>query len=247
MKNNKCLKKIVCFVFFSLLSGLSSYAQKEMMDEGLIRVAKTTDFALSGGGISNNWKATSWVDIEQRTHHNLKMKTKVKVLYSDKGIYFLFFNRDKELNATITENGKNLWTEDVVEVFLWPDDTKKTYFEYELSPLNYDLPLMIMNLDGKLHRWQAWYHEDDREIVHKTSIQGGTKKSGAFIESWTAEFFIPYTLLSPIVEKPPVPGNTWRVNFNRMDYMNEKEIYWSWQDLPGSFHDINRFGTMIFE
>lgn len=62
-----------------------------------------------------------------------------------------------------------------------------------------------MNFDGKPHRWLAWYYEDDREIQHKTAVQGGNKKSGPSIKSWTAELFIPYSLLSPL-GKPPVEG-----------------------------------------
>lgn len=62
-----------------------------------------------------------------------------------------------------------------------------------------------MNFDGKPHRWLAWYYEDDREIQHKTAVQAGNKKSGPSIKSWTAELFIPYSLLSPL-GKPPVEG-----------------------------------------
>ncbi|MFK5972315.1 MAG: carbohydrate-binding family 9-like protein [Flavobacteriaceae bacterium] len=239
--------KIRYSLFISLLLLTFGHAQKEMMAADTIRISKTSDFEVSGDGTSDNWKMARWVDIKQRAYATISMQTKVKVLYSDTGVYFLYFNKDRKLNASIKEDGKHLWTEDVVEVFLWPDTTKEIYFEYELSPLNYELPLMVINIDRKPHRWQAWYFEDDRKIIHKTTVQGGEKKEGALIESWMAEFFIPYTLLSSIGGKPPVQGEAWRVNFNRVDYLDEKEIYWSWQDLPGSFHDINRFGTMIFE
>ena len=211
-----------------------------------IDINKTVDFDIHGDGTSKPWKNTHWISIKQRSHLSLSMETKVKILYSDSGIYFLFFNEDSRLDASIEEDGKHLWTEDVIEVFLWPDTSKEIYFEYELSPLNYELPLMVINLNNKPHRWQAWSFEDNRQIEHKTEIQGGTKKSGASIESWTAEFFIPYSLLEPMIKIAPKSGTNWKVNFNRMDYLNGNEIYWSWKDLPGSFHEINRFGTMHF-
>ncbi|MFD2101507.1 carbohydrate-binding family 9-like protein [Flagellimonas iocasae] len=212
-----------------------------------IKAYKTSDFKPTGDGKSSNWNKAKWVTITQRSHMDTPLQTKVKVLYSETGIYFLFHCEDPKLNASITEDGAHLWLEDVVEVFIWPDTTKEIYFEYELSPLNQELPLMVMNFGGKPHRWQAWYHEDDRNIVHGTSVQGGEKESSANIESWMGEFFIPYALLSPMIQAPPNSGTQWRTNFNRMDYLDEKEIYWSWQDLPGSFHEITRFGTLLFE
>ncbi len=236
--------KTYLLIFYLLFVNDSSYSNVTHMDS--ISINKTKDFDITGDGSSNNWKAANWVKIEQRVHLNMNMETKIKVLYSKTGIYFLFFNKDPKLNASIKENGKHLWTEDAVEVFLWPDISKEVYFEYELSPLNYELPLMVMNFDGKPHRWLAWSYEDDRKTQHRTAVQGGDKKIGASIESWTAEFFIPYSLLLPMQQVAPESGTKWKVNFNRMDYLDKKEIYWSWQDLPDSFHEINRFGTMIF-
>ena len=237
----------ISLLFFFLLLITYGYSQNKTSSMEAIHINKTADFNISGEGNSNNWKTADWVKIEQRAHLDIPMETKVKVLYSATGVYFLFHNKDSKLDASLENNGLHLWTEDVVEVFLWPDTSKEVYFEYELSPLNYELPLMVMNFDGKPHRWQVWNYEDDRVIQHKTAVQGGKKKSGANIKSWTAEFFIPYTLLSPMTQEIPKTGTEWRVNFNRMDYLDKKEIYWSWQDLPGSFHEINRFGTMIFK
>lgn len=232
---------------FCMLLSVYGYSQKKTIHRDSIEANKIIDFDITGDGLSEHWKTADWIKIEQRAHLDLAMETKVKVLYSETGIYFLFYSEDRKLDASFEANGVHLWTEDVIEVFLWPDTDKEVYFEYELSPLNFDLPLMVMNFNGKPHRWQAWYHEDDREIQHKTAVGGGVKKSGASIESWTAEFYIPYSLLLPMGQVPPVADTQWRVNFTRMDYLDKKEIYWSWQDLPGSFHEINRFGTMIFK
>ena len=65
----------------------------------------------------------------------LPYETRVKVLYSKKGLYVLMDATDKKLTATMQEDFQNLWTEDVFEVFLWPDERDPLYFEYEISPL----------------------------------------------------------------------------------------------------------------
>ena len=38
---------------------------------------------------------------------------------------------------------------DVFEVFLWTDEKQPIYFEYEISPLGYELPILVPNFGGK--------------------------------------------------------------------------------------------------
>ena len=38
----------------------------------------------------------------------------------------------------------DLWNEDVFEVFLWTDERYPVYFEYEISPLNHELPILAV-------------------------------------------------------------------------------------------------------
>ncbi len=134
----------------------------------------------------------------------------------------------------------------MVEVFLWPDETIPIYFEYELSPLNYELPILVPNLNGKFMGWKPWNYSGKLKVQHATSIQGGDKVSKATIKGWTAEFFIPYRLLNPIVSVAPTSGTTWRGNLYRIDY-DKKYQTWSWQKTSGSFHEFRKFGTLVFE
>ncbi|MCF6360853.1 MAG: carbohydrate-binding family 9-like protein [Cyclobacteriaceae bacterium] len=242
------MKKIFLLLIFHLSLLTTGLAQKVKADDNSsVLVKATTDFELSGDGSSSKWEEANWVSITQQANQSSPMETKFKVLYSEKGIYFLFYNEDASLDASILADNKHLWKEDVVEVFLWADTTKEVYFEYELSPLNYELPLMVMNIEGQRHRWQPWFYEDDRAILHQTAVQGGSKKSGASIKSWTGDFFIPFSLLLPIGQMPPISGAEWKANMYRMDYVNKKGMYWSWKKINSSFHEIQNFGTLIFE
>ena len=110
----------------------------------------------------------------------------------------------------------DLWNEDVFEVFLWTDERYPVYFEYEISPLNHELPILIPNFGGQFLGWRPWHYERDRATRKATSIIGGPKQSGAAIEGWRAEFFFPYALLRPLQNVPPKPGTHWRANFYRM-------------------------------
>jgi len=134
----------------------------------------------------------------------------------------------------------------VVEVFLWTDESFPVYFEYELSPLDYELPIIVPNYNGKFYGWQPWHYEGDRKTRHATSVNGGEKISGASVSGWMAEFFIPYKLLVPLNQVPPVSGTKWRANMYRIDYDNGAAHY-AWQKTGKTFHEYKKFGTIIFE
>ncbi len=211
-----------------------------------IEVTKTQDFELSGDGQAVSWQRTDWYSLPQRSNLENVRETKLKVLYSETGIYFLFYCQDEVLTASKTADFEKLWLEDVVEVFLWPDTDHTIYFEYEISPLNYELPILIPNINGEFLGWRPWQYTGDRKIKHLTKVVGGKKATGAKISGWYAEFFIPYELLRPLSNVPPQTGTTWRVNMYRVDHDYQKIAFWSWQETEKSFHEIKKFGPMIF-
>jgi hypothetical protein len=141
----------------------------------------------------------------------------------------------------------DLWKEDIVEAFFWTDESLPFYFEYEISPLNYELPIMISNIEGELLRWQPFHYEENRQTQHVVTVRGGEQKPDSEITGWTAEVFIPYKLFSPLGNVPPVSGTKWRANFYRVDYDEERAKSWSWQLTQRNFHDYLRFGTLVFE
>ena len=148
--------------------------------------------------------------------------TRFKVLYSTTGLYFLMEGTDRKLTATMAEDFMDLWNEDVFEVFLWTDERYPVYFEYEISPLNHELPILVPNFGGQFLGWRPWHFERDRLTRKATAIIGGPKEPHASIEGWRAEFFIPYTLLKPLQNVPPKAGTRWRANFYRMDHDDGK-------------------------
>jgi len=212
-----------------------------------IYVPRVQDFVISGEGTNEIWNAIDWSQLQEREGES-GWKTEFKVAYSDSGIYFLFTCEDEKITATFEKDYEKLWTEDVVEIFLWPDEQYPLYFEYELSPLNYELPLLISRMNGthKSWGWVPWQYQE-RKVVHKTSAYGGEKKSGEMIMKWTAELFIPFELLTHFSNTPPGPDTRWRANMYRVDYDNEEEKLWSWSPFRTNFHDYENFGVLIFE
>ena len=133
-----------------------------------------------------------------------------------------------------------------MEVFLWPDESVPVYFEYEVSPLNYELPILVPNMNDRFYGWKPWHYEGDRRTKHATSVTGGEKIGGGKVDRWKAEFYIPYKLLAPLNNVPPASGTKWRANMYRIDYDNGT-TYFTWQKVVKSFHEFNNYGTFIFE
>jgi len=215
-------------------------------DPGSINIKKCQDFKVTGDGNSDRWKSTEWINVAQQGQGQSVYATRVKVLYSETGIYFLFNCEDIKLTCTLNADFLDLYLEDVVEVFLWPDESFPVYFEYEVSPLNYELPIIIPNYKGTFFGWKPWHYEGDRLTQHATSTVGGKKISGGAVSGWMAEFFIPFKLLTPLNNVPPVSGTKWRANMYRIDYDSGTK-YFAWQRIEKGFHEYNNFGTFIFE
>ena len=171
-----------------------------------LRVRPTEDFEVTGDGSNDAWKKADWVALTSRDPDGPPLETRVKVLYSRKGLYVLTDSADRKLTATFRDDFENLWTEDVFEFFFWTDERDPIYFEYEISPLNRELPILVPNLGGEFLGWLApWNYDGGRKTRKATSAVGGPVESGATITGWKAEVFIPYELLVPLRNISPTP------------------------------------------
>ncbi len=219
------------------MSSLSEPSSKNLPS---MTVRFSEDFDITGEGSTPAWAKTEWVSLRRREPAHHPYETKVKVLYSRSGLYVLMSATDSRITATMAEDFLDLWNEDVFEVFLWPDEKYPVYFEYEISPLGYELPILIPNLDGQFLGWRPWHYEGERRVRKATAAQGGPREPGASISGWTAEVFIPWALLKPLRNVPPSPGTQWRANFYRVDYDGGKATSWDWAPVGKSFHEFRR-------
>ncbi len=252
-------------LLISLVLGLSFsflFAQNNScVNNNSLKVNSTNDFIIIGDGSAENWKKTDWNNLPQHNRNTLKnagwnislqpsnnkdvrYETSFKILYSSKGLYCLFKCEDSIITATLKEDYLNLYDEDVVELFLRPDTSLPAYFEYELSPLNFELPILILNNKGNAMGWKPWQYKGGRKTKHAIKINKKNPVNNRL--TWTAEIFIPFALLHPLNNVPPKKGTQWRANFYRIDY-DLKPTYFGWQLTRGSFHDPEKFGILEFK
>lgn len=215
--------------------------------------AVNDDFEVTGDGSHSAWKNVSWTPLHRRPEGTLDYTAQVKLLYSKTGLYVLMDGTDRTLTASMSEDFMDLWKEDVFEFFLWPDEKWPVYFEYEISPLGRELPILIPNFEGKFLGWTPWNYEGARKTRKAVHLVGDGQnpvteaKTGQAIGGWRAEVFVPYSLLEPLQNVPPKPGSRWRANFYRVDYDRGSSTSWDWSRVGPSFHEYEKFGTLIFD
>jgi hypothetical protein len=238
MRKNKLVFVAIIFVSINIrLFGLTP-------ENDSVLIKRCQDFDITGEGRNVAWENAGWINLTQAGAHNPAYATRVKVMYSVSGIYFLYSCGDRKLTSTMKADNLNLWEEDVVEAFLWTDEGFPVYFEYELSPYNFELPIMVPNNKGTFLGWLPWHYDGERKTRHATSVIRNEMND---ITEWTAEFFIPFKLLAPLSNVPPVPGTKWRANMYRIDYDSGSEASFAWKKVSHTFHEFNKFGTFIFE
>jgi hypothetical protein len=232
------------FLFVVLLvSHCSLIAQPATGKQATLRIQPTKDFEVTGEGTDPYWNATEWTTLS-RIKGSSPYETRVKLLYSETGIYALYHCEDKKITATLQEDFASLWREDVIEIFLWPDENFPIYLEYELSPLNYELIILVPNLNGEASGWTPWNYRENKRTRKATSVLEDNDRAPT---AWIGEFFIPYALMRPLQNVPPKKGTQWRANIYRIDYDEAESSYWSWQPVKESFHEFEKYGTFVFD
>ncbi len=218
------------------LSMLVSPARAQLL------IRSTSDFELTGDGKNPAWSETEWVNLERRSGEK-PYNTRVKLLYSPEGLYIHFYCADQKITATKTEDFAELWNEDVFEIFFWTDEKTPIYFEYEISPLDKELAILVPNFNGEFLGWKPWQYEGKRKTRHAVTIQ---RDESGNPTAWMGEVFIPFTLLRPLQNVPPKIGTRWRINMYRIDYDDDTRTWWAWQKVRTNFHDYERFGIAEF-
>jgi hypothetical protein len=212
-----------------------------------IHVGRTEDFEVTGNGSSAAWAKAEWTALHRRQPDGHPYESRFKILYSKTGIYILFDGTDRKLTTTGRGDFEDLWVEDVYEAFFWTDESEPVYFEYEISPLGHELPILVPNAGGAFMGWRPWHYEGDRKTRKATAVSGGAKEAGASVERWSAEVFIPFALFRGLKNPIPKPGTRWRANFYRMDHDDQKTTQWDWARVGPSFHEYEKFGVLLFE
>jgi cellulose/xylan binding protein with CBM9 domain len=167
-----------------------------------------------------------------------RLQTAIAVFADDECLNVLFQCEDDGIVATHLRHDAPLYEEDVVEIFLAPDDPA-VYFEIEVNPLGTTFDARIESPHGS-------------RATMRTDL--GWECAGLFAavratpQSLDTIVRIPFASLG---RPRPAQGERWRGNFFRIDRSPAHgDEYSAWQPAlrkPADFHVPAAFGALQFD
>lgn len=169
--------------------------------------------------------------------------TTARLLWDDDHLYIAFVCEDPDIWGTIHERDGNLYKEEVVEVFIDTDSNGTDYYEFEVSPHNVLLDLLIEWRDGKMRGDRTWDCEGWRTAVR---VEGTLDDRTDTDTRWTVEMAIPWKSLAKLPHTPPQPGDRLRINLYRIDRAADGDEYSAWSPTGAiNYHRPQRFGQLV--
>lgn len=241
-----------------LFTPIKHYAAK------LTPVKPTIDGDIEEKAWNNVDWTTLFIDIEGSKRPAPFLGTRCKMIWDKEYLYIAADLKEPHVWANINKHDDIVFYDNDFEVFLDPDNDSRNYFEIEINALNtiWDLylPKPYRDLGTALFNWEA------RGMKTAVKIKGTINDPSDLDEGWTLEMAIPYGALQVGNDvKVPKPGESWRINFSRVEwdtdvidgiYMKKKdksgknlpERNWVWSPQGViNMHLPERWGYLHFE
>jgi hypothetical protein len=170
------------------------------------------------------WSRAPWtgpfVDIQGGKQARPRFRTRAKMLWDDEYFYVAAELEEPHVWATLTAHDSVIFHDNDFEVFLNPSGDGRKYFEFEINALNTGWDLFLpkpYREGGKADN--SWEIPGLRTAV---AIQGTLNDASDRDRGWTLEIAFPWTAFvsrAPVAR--PRPGDSWRVNFSRVEWQIE--------------------------
>ena len=168
-------------------------------------------------------------------------RTEARVLYDDRFVYFGFRSEDENIWSTKTRRDDHLWEEEVVEVFIQPNEKEPSYIEIEVNPRGAVLDAYMLDSTTTLP-YDSWNMVDLKWAVNVQGTVDGVPGDTA----WTCEIAFPIINAVTAPNLPPKAGDVWRMNLYRTESKPQFAlIAWS-PTYKDDFHMPSFFGRLVF-
>lgn len=209
------------------------------------------------------WRHARWtanfVDIAGPSHPKPRFRTRVKMTWDDTYFYVAAELDEPHVWATLTKHDSVIFRDNDFEVFLNPTGDGLNYFEFEINALNTGWDLFLNKPYKKKGR-----ADNSWEISGlKTAVQvdGTLNDPRGRDRRWTVEIAFPWSAFTERSgAKRPAAGDTWRVNFSRVEWRTEvrdgkyvkvkglREDNWVWSPQGEvNMHVPEKWGFVRFE
>jgi hypothetical protein len=209
------------------------------------------------------WQAAPWtepfVDIEGPSKPLPRLQTHAKMLWNDQFLYLAAQLDEPHVWAKLTARDAIVFNDNDFEVFIDPNGDERRYFEIELNAFGTVFDLLLERTYAKggpaKHGWEA------AGLMSAVLVDGSINDPSDTDRGWTLEIALPWAALGDFAgcPVPPEPGDTWRVNFSRVEWRQEvingkyrrvpgtREENWVWSPTGEiNMHIPRRWGFVTF-
>jgi hypothetical protein len=163
-----------------------------------------------------------------------RFETRIDLLDTGERLSILFDADDPDPWATISEPDGDLWTEEVVELFVAPGVVDpQSYFEFEVNPIGAVFTALVRSPHGDRRDLEV-----DRSWICADLVATTERRRGG----WRARLDFPWSSVSPDGRQT----GTWRMNLYRIERPRRGPAeYSAWSPTliePAEFHRPRRFG-----
>ena len=188
-----------------------------------------------------------FVDISGEGFPAPKYETTAKMLWDDDYLYIGAVLEEEDIKARLTRRDTIIYYDNDFEVFIDPDSDGHNYFEIETNARGVIFDLML----DKPYRsggnfMVQWDCPGMQMAVH---CEGTLNKPKDKDKYWSVEMAIPHQALTMNFNNPLKAGNTWRINFSRVQWLkpNGPEENWVWSATGKiDMHMPDRWGYLYF-
>jgi hypothetical protein len=178
-------------------------------------------------GIANEtaWQTAPWsddfVDIEGDLKPLPEFRTRFKMLWDEEALYILAELEEPHIWATLENRDDIIFYDNDFEVFIDPDGDNHNYFELEVNAFGTEFDLYMnrpYNTGG--NPLIGWDIAGLETAVH---IDGTINNPADTDKKWQVEMAIPWKSIQIFAfeKRPPKTGETWRMNFSRVQWQTE--------------------------
>ncbi len=176
-----------------------------------------------------------------------RFPTKLRLLYDEENLYVAFESVDHDITCPYEKRDDPIYDHETVELFLMPKVSAPEtgpYVELQASPKGI---IFDASFTGRRRGMDRSF---DAAQVVGTRLDGTLNDSSDRDRGWVSEWVVPWKSLR-FVEAAPKAGEEWRMNAFRIEKHREggelKGEYTAWSPpRVGDFHNIKRFGRLIF-
>lgn len=183
------------------------------------------------------WQNTAWTeefgDIQGEARPAPRFRTRAKMTWDDQYFYVGARLEEPHVWGTLTQHDSVIFQDNDFEIFIDPDGDNHEYLEFEINALNteWDLRLVKPYRDGgpALNEWEV------PGLKTAVAIEGTLNDPTDLDTAWTVEWAIPWKALGEFAGRrtPPHPGDTWRVNFSRVEWRHTINKDGKYQKIKG--------------